>query len=207
MPGYSFPDAAGHLKRGYHTVNFLEKTLKIKDINTGSRQVTVWTGEGTGLAYVQSLDTDGKLLKDTYNLMHASSGYALPYLVNSPEEAQTYLEKVANIFADKWNCKLRILKKRIDRNLLAQVELAHYDSLAPFVDYFLYAASGDDVYTESHIDAYDKDPNDAGNLKIAQQLLSNYPEATQVVMVRMAYADGIHHDLRTFEREAVVEQI
>jgi hypothetical protein len=187
-------------------MTFPQQTITIRDINAGTRQVTAWIGEGTGLAYLQTLDTDGNLMKDTYNLMHILSGYALPHHVSTEAEAQTFLEKVACIFPDRWNCDLRTITKRLRRNqshIMSQIELAHYDSLAPFVDFFLYAASKDEIYTESHTDAYDKDPKDAGNFKIAQRLLSEYPEATQVVMVRMADADGIHQELHTFERTAM----
>jgi hypothetical protein len=192
-------------------MNFLEKTVTIKDSNveTHTRQARVWIGEGTGLAYVQTLDIHHHLMKDTYNLTHVASGYAIPYRVNTPEEAQMFLEKVASIFEDRWNCDLRTITKRLHRNrshIMAQIELAHYDSSAPHVDYFLYAATEDDVCGLSH-DAADKDPLSAENAKIALQLLSQHPEATKAVMACVADADGIHNILRTFERAAVVEQI
>lgn len=188
-------------------MQFTEKTLTIKDGKTGKRQVTAWQGENTGLAYVQSVGQSGKPLKETYNLTHVSSGYALPYTVSTVEEAQTYLEKVANIFEDRWNCKLSVIKKRIDLSLLAQVELAHYDSI-DHMDFFLYGLKADgDLACDASTDADGRDPNDPDNVALAEQILADYPEAVKVVMVRMAQADGIHHILRTFERATATAQV
>jgi hypothetical protein len=164
-------------------------------------------GEGTGLAYHNVIWANGTIDSTMWTLCHASSGMLIaPYGVYQEEEAQEWLEKVANIFADKWQCDLVHLKRRFltRRDTRAKIEAAHEE--ATIDDYFLYAAKPDPdqdcdyPYTESHTTAPTRNPDSPLIQSIVADLLKSYRHATKVYFVKMT-PDGKHHTIRVYERE------
>lgn len=182
-------------------MNYEEKTITIKDTKTGTgaREITAHVGVGTGLACTE-------ITPNMWSVTHVSSGFALPYTLPTMDEAKRYLEMSSNIFRDQWNCDLVTVKKRMYRHaneINARIRAAYEASLnGPGDEYFLYARSEDDIFTESNTDAADTNPNSEENQCIASELLKDYPEADKVIMTRMDPM-GKHHNLKTFLRNSV----
>lgn len=174
------------------------QTITFIDGPSSTREVTAFVGVGTGLAYAE-------FDNGTFCIIHVSSGYPLPLTVTSTDEAKKYLENLVGIFKDQWNCDLTAFNKRFKRHgtvINRRVRAAYEASLSlPGDEVFLYAATDSDIFTESNTDAFNNNPMNGENRRIVSELLSDYPEASKVVMVRMDDS-GDHHEIKTFQREA-----
>lgn len=189
-------------------MKFEQQTITIKNEHGNTITIDAMVGIATGLAYHHLAWADGTIDTTTWILSHVPSGMRLAdYGVPQEEAAQEWLEKVASIFSDRWNCDLARLKRRLwaHKDTLAKIEEAHEDVIID--DYFLYAAKPDPdqegcdyPYTESHTTAPTRNPDSPLIQAIVTDLLKSYRYATKVYFVKMT-PDGKHHTIRVYERE------
>jgi len=79
------------------------KGQRLNDPTVVEESKEAYVGVCTGLAYRQDVEVDGSSF---YVLMHLQSGYCFPCYPDTEAQVRAWLEKVADLVPNRWDCDL-----------------------------------------------------------------------------------------------------